>query len=363
MNPDFAIFARALFLAAAGLACLFFVVLAICGLVLVRRARARHTREASSAAARPLLHQAIGEYLAGGSETGVLRAHLAGHRQDVADALLLFQSTVGGSARDRLCQLAMDFSLVNEWCQDSKSRSVTRRRSAFSRLAIVTAYEPARRITGDLMRHGLGDPDAEVRLAAARSLLQSGIAEDLREVFELALAPNLLARIVLSEDLRRHAMTLCDGPVRDVLRTEDLPRVRAALEVLVSWERAMPIEDVREFLDHRDRGIRVLAFRLVPLVPANLDTRRALIRALNEDDTEIRTLAVVAVGRLKMTETKPELARCMRDGDLSLARHAAAALRAMPGGPETLQDLSTSSDRQTAFAAAEELARHGSSTR
>jgi hypothetical protein len=179
----------------------------------------------------------------------------------------------------------------------------------------------------------------------------------LKHVFELALTPNLLTRAVLTEDLRPHAMALCEGPVRQILRSDQVPRVRALLEMLVAWERSMPLEDVREFLDHRDRPIRVLAFRMAPLVPANFETRLALVRALNESDAEIRTLAVIAVGRLKMADALPELVRCMRDGDLSLARRAAEAIAGIPRGPETLEELAAGSNAQTARVAAEELAR------
>jgi HEAT repeat protein len=209
----------------------------------------------------------------------------------------------------------------------------------------------------DLLLHATEDPDEEVRLAAARGLLQSRGEEEIEHVFTLALSPNLLTRVVLTEDLRRHAMELCAGPVRTVLRGENMQRVRAALEILVAWERAIPLDDVREFLEHYDRRIRVQAFRLAPLVAANFVTRLALVRALHDSDQEIRTLAVIAVGRLKITETMPELALCMRDGDLDLAHHAAEALAAMPRGQETLAELASGPDSQTSRAASEALAR------
>jgi HEAT repeat protein len=129
------------------------------------------------------------------------------------------------------------------------------------------------------------------------------------------------------------------------------------MQMLVAWERATPLEDIREFLDHRDRGIRVLAFKLVSLLPANFETRLALIRGLNDSDAEIRTLAVISAGRLKMAETIPELARCMRDGDMALARHAAESIGGMPNGDATLVELAAGNEPQTAAAASEVLAR------
>ena len=332
------------------------LLLAVLLAAVVVRARMRRAREAASAAARPLLHGAVVAYLAGSPETGGLRLYLKKQRGDVADAILLFQNTVTGSARDRLCQLAQEFGLVDDWCAESKSRDLVRRRTAFSRLAFASVYEPVLRLSEDLLLNATQDPDEEVRLAAARGLLQSRGEEEIEHVFAVAISTSLLTRIVLTEDLRRHAMELCAGPVRTVLRGGNMQRIRAVLEVLVAWERAIPLDDVREFLDHHDRDIRVQAFRLAPLVAANFVTRSALVRALHDSDQEIRTLAVIAAGRLKMTEAMAELASCMRDGDLDMALHAAEALAAMPRGLETLAELASSSNAQTARAASEALA-------
>jgi hypothetical protein len=53
------------------------------GTVLLLRARDRQTREPASAFARPILQKAVVEYIAGGSETGVLRAHLANQLSEI----------------------------------------------------------------------------------------------------------------------------------------------------------------------------------------------------------------------------------------------------------------------------------------
>jgi hypothetical protein len=174
----------------------------------------------------------------------------------------------------------------------------------------------------------------------------------------LALQPNLLTRIVLTEDLRRHALALAAGPVRQALREGDTARMRATLEILVAWERAIPLEELREFLEHRDRDIRVLAFRLASFVSVNFESRLALIRSLHDEDAGIRGLAMIAVGRQKMTEAIPELALCLRREGLELARCAATALAAMPPqGWLALEELSGNRNPATALAAGEALTR------
>ena len=70
----------------------------------------------------------------------------------------------------------------------------------------------------------LQDSDPEVRLAAARALVQSGTIDDFGQVFRLAVSQSLLIRILLAEDLRRHATELCAGAVPAVLAGDNAKR-------------------------------------------------------------------------------------------------------------------------------------------
>jgi HEAT repeat protein len=327
-------------------------------LVAMGRAGSLRVRRAASAEVRPALRAALVEYLAGGTDDSLLRRNIRTHSADIAASILLFQTTVGGSARDRLCALAMDLGLVRHWCAESASRDVVRRRGAFANLAFAFAYEPCRRVAGDLLVEALNDGDEEVRLSACRGLALAGGEAEIEDLFELAVRPNLLTRIVLTEDLRYHALTLTSGPVREVLRSGDACRVRATLEILVAWERAIQLEDVREFLDSRDRDIRMLALRLASFITVDSESRLALMRALQDRDAGVRELAIIAIGRQRMAEAIPELALCLQREGLEQARHAANALAAMPPeGRRTLEELSASSNPAAALAAREALAR------
>ena len=330
--------------------------LLLLGLAMFRAGKLR-ARTDVAAGIRPAFHAALVELLAGGTDDAIFRHEILSHRADIAESILLFQATVAGSARDRLCGLALDLGLVQRWYEEGRSRDVIRRRAALSNLAFTSAYEPCRRLAGDLMLEALKDEDEEVRLSACRGVLLAGGEEQAKRLFELAIQPNLLTRIVLTEDLRRHAMALAAGPVRAALRSGDARRERATLEILVAWERAIPLDDLREFLEHRDRDIRVLAFRLASFVSLNLDSRLALVRSLHDTDAGIRGMAIVAVGRQKMTEAIPELALCLRREGLHEARQAATALASMPPqGWRTLEELSTNPNPSTAMAAGEALA-------
>lgn len=337
-------------------ACIVFLLVLL--LVAMRRAGSLRARQAASAEVRPALRAALVEFLAGGTDDSLLRRNIGTHPTDIAASILQFQTTVGGSARDRLCALALDLGLVRRWCAESASHDVVRRRGAFANLAFAFAHEPCRRVASDLFVEALNDGDEEVRLSACRGLALAGGEAEIEDLFELAIRPNLLTRIVLTEELRCHALTLAAGPVRDALRSSDARRVRATLEVLVAWERAIPLEDLREFLDSRDREIRVLALRLASFVTVDSGSRLALMSALQDRDAGVRELAIIAIGRQKMAEAIPELALCVQREGLEQARHAAAALAAMPPeGRRILEELSASSNAAAALAASEALAR------
>jgi hypothetical protein len=322
------------------------------------RAGRLRSRRAVAARIRPTLHAALVELLAGGNDDTIFRRELPKHRVDIAESILLFQATVAGSARDRLCGLALDLGLVQQWYDQGRSRDVIRRRAALANLAFTCEYEPCQRLAGDLLREALKDPDEEARLSACRGVLLAGGEAQARRLCELAIQPNLMTRIVLTEDLRRHALMLAAGPVREALCSGEAKRARAALEILVAWERAIPLDDLRELLEHRDRDIRVLAFRLASFVTLSFESRLALLRSLNDTDAAIRGLAIVAVGRQKMVEAIPELALCLRREGLRQARNAAAALASMPPqGWRTLEELSANPNPVTALAASEALAR------
>jgi HEAT repeat protein len=265
---------------------------------------------------------------------------------------------VAGSARDRLCDLALDLGLVHQWYDECRAHGLVRRRAAFTNLAFASFYEPCRRVAGDLLLRATKDSDPDVRLSACRGVVLFRDKEQIEYLFALAIRANVLTRIVLTEDLRRHATSLAAGPVREALRSGDAAHIRATLEILVAWARAIPLDELGEFLDHRDRDIRILAFRLASFVPVNDESRLALLRSLRDVDTEVRGLAVIAVGRQKITEAIPELSLCVEREGLEQARQAAAALAAMPPeGWRSLEELGSSPNPATALAAAEALAR------
>jgi hypothetical protein len=280
-----------------GMCLLFFLALL---LAQMRRSVVRRKKEAASKAVRPALHEALVQFFAGSPDDSKIRKMLKTHPQDVADMLLHFQSTVSGGARDRLCHLALDLGLVHEWCKDGASQNLMKRRQGLRRLAFICHYEPCRRVAGELMTRSLEDADEEVRLAAARGLVKSGATGDVEDVFLLALGENAFTRAVLTEELRGHAMLLLNEGIPEVLNSGKKEFIGPTLGILTAWERAIPLEHLHRFLNDSDREIRMMALRLAPLCPPDDATRRAIARALTEDDEEVHGLADAAAARLNL---------------------------------------------------------------
>jgi HEAT repeat protein len=293
-----------------------------------------------SKAARPSIRDALIKYLAGSNNLDALRKFGKTHRRDLVDGVLEVHSAVSGEARDRLWELGLELSLVHDWCNDTRSRDRTLRCLAFERLALACAFEPCRRIAGDLQVRGLKDPDPEVRVAAARGLAYSQALEEVQQVFELAVSQNSLGRVLLTEVLRPNAVALCQGVVADALRSTDEARVKSTLEIALAWERSVPLMDLHRLVAGGSPAIRQLALRLLPLVPSSPENDAVVIHALSDKQRNTALEAVVAAGKLRVEGAIPGLAHFLKWGDKELSRAAAEALFEIPPkGWEILQEF------------------------
>jgi HEAT repeat protein len=281
------------------------------------------------------------DYLSGSPNLEEVRAFAKSHRSHLAECLLELRNTLSGNTADRLWQLALDLALVHDWCADTHSPHLAVRRSAFERLAFCSAYEPCRRVVGQLQHAGVEDSDPEIRLAAARGLAQSDIRKDFELVFRMAVRWNTLARAVLAEALRPYAVALTKSVIPPVLHSREDRHVVAALEIVVAWGRAVPLKGLDQLIAKGSRAVRVQALRALPLVAAAPDNTAAVVHAISDDDREVAREAIATAGRLHIEESLPALARCLRSERPELSGAAADALAAIPPmGWEILNEFS-----------------------
>ena len=211
----------------------------------------------------------------------------------------------------------------------------------------------------------------EVRLVAAQALALYGEPALVVRVFEMAVRETLLGRILLAEPLRPHAMELCRVALPAALNSGEPERVLGALQIVVGWERALPLASAIGLLACRraavageagseslHRSIRIEALRAAPLVLPSHDLEAAVLDCLADSDVEIAMAAAGAAARLRIQNALPLLAKCLRSGNAPLARTAAAALASMPPlGWKTLDQLAAEGEPVSAAAAAEALGR------
>ena len=272
----------------------------VCGLFVAAMGRSRklRRREQFSQEIRPRMREALVEFMAGNEDRPRFREFMKQSRGDLEEAFFGFRGAVSGGARDRLCELTIELALLHDWCQDAQSRDVIRRRAAFEKLAFVCVYEPCLRIAGDLLGPAMEDSDSEVRLSAARGLLDTGLRRAAERVFRMALSSDLLTRILLSEDLRRYSPMLCERAFPQLLASEDQDAIGAGLDMAIAWQRALPL-DLSGVMMSRNREIRLRALRLAPLVVQNEQTRQALLDSMRDADSQVAAAAAEAFAHVR----------------------------------------------------------------
>src|ERR1700676_3964344 len=96
------------------------------------RAFVRRKKENTSAAVLPEIRDALVDYISGNNDLTCLREFATKRPADVTHAIMAFQGNLSGSALDRLLALTIEFSLLNSWIEETRSRDPIRRRAAFA---------------------------------------------------------------------------------------------------------------------------------------------------------------------------------------------------------------------------------------
>ena len=229
------------------------------------------------------------------------------HRGKPGRCLQGYSRFAGGPqrrARDRVCGLALDLSLVHNWREMIRARDPVKRRGAYSALALLCASEPVRRVAVEYIEKALDDPEHDVRLYAAQSIGQFGDLEQVERVFHIALEENLLGRALLAGPMRSHALDLCKKAIPDTLAGGNREHILSTLELAVAWERAIPLTGLHKLIDAGERDIRIQALRTAPLAIPEREDENAILRALTESDTEVAMAAAAAIVRRRRLEIR-----------------------------------------------------------
>jgi hypothetical protein len=296
--------------------------------VLIRQLRELLGRRRRSAICRELALHAVGT-----DRLLELKRLYRKHGRDLERRLEEMLQQVAGRARERLSRLAVDLGVVARWQQQARSRKTKLRKQALARLIQLSPG-----MADSTLLMALVDPEESVRVEAARALLRSGGPHDVETVFTFAISQPRSIRLALAEDLCPHALTLCENAMPEALGSRDPERLKAALDLVESWGKALLLPQVFPLLHHRDPEVQARAFRALPLVAALRDFEPEILRALGTEDQAVKAAACHAAARLRMAAALPAVARCLCDSNADLAWAAACGLAEMgPAGWKVLE--------------------------
>jgi hypothetical protein len=269
---------------------------------------------------RPDIINALSVYLGGNHDTDSLRVLAKDHPDQVRDTILQYQTIVAGQ-REELCELAIALGYVQNWWWEAQSRDLAERRKAFSYIAALSYCEPVRRIVIDVVAKAFQDPDEQIRLDAGHTLLASGDPAEVRRVFHALLADGALMRDTFPAEFAPHAILLCEEAIPEALRSRNALDV---LKMLASWERALPLTDVRPLAKHQDAAVRVEVMRLLPYLPVTRENQAAALCGLADGDPGVRE---AAAGAIRVSGPKIEAGNFGDLAPVERLAHAASILK------------------------------------
>jgi hypothetical protein len=268
---------------------------------------ARYFRAQQAAVFHPNILEKLILHLNGSDQWPILRHIRKTNLRELEDCLVEILGTINGAGTERLSEVAQEFGLLRKWQKQRHSRNAKRRRKAVSRLCLLGPVAQQ-----DLLE-ALHDPDALVKVEAARALSRSGNEQMLAAVFHLALEQNRLVRAILTEALQPNARGLYRRVVPAALRLPDAKRVVATLEMLRAWGKSAVIPELPAMLMHDAATVRAAALHLVPQAGMTPECEALIWQALGDPDAEVRAAAAEVCGKLRLSSSLLLLKHALED--------------------------------------------------
>jgi HEAT repeat protein len=247
--------------------------------------------------------------------------------------------------------LAADLGLIERWREQYRSMRLSKRREAIGWMGRLVHDEAI-----PVLLRALSDPDDEIKLEAARSLIRSSGEREIAEVFRTAVRESLLIRAVLTEALRAHAAMLCRNVLPGELASPTAKHVRTALEIVRAWGKMLPLPAPVPLLRHEDSGVRVAALAILPQYGEAAAFGPEIVRLLGDADERVRAAAAQTAGRLHLGSAAEALHTCLlADGADAVVAAAYALAQIGETGWRMLEKEVLGPRRASAAAALEAL--------
>ncbi len=288
-----------------------------------------------------VLHRVASRLVEGHRRRSQLRSDLRLLRDIIEDLL----GSVRGETRERLVNLLRTTSARQFCLNDLRSRSVKRRIGAIETLALIPDPEII-----DALRGRLDDPEPDVRLAAARSLVDLGpnlTLDDL--VVKLDIGGTIRSRM-LRDIFRSFASYNADDLMR--LLDRNPPDLTAALAIhgLGKAQDYAAVAVISRCASWPSIDVRAEAMRALAAI-GHPGGEPAVLQGLRDDAWEVRTEAAVCAGKIPLPGAVTLLRERLDDIEWWPRFRAAEALWAIGGkGRKTLQDARLGHGRSASIA-------------
>ena len=225
-----------------------------------------------------------------------------GRARLMAETLLEFQGLIRGSDQDRVLGALRELGLV---------RVLADRLECDSRMGRLTVLEALAALGGEeariAMRHAIGSSRPEVRMVAVKALADAGYAPSIGRLLDYAVSGELTPSKLYAELVRQITAAAPEATVQ-ALERGDLSPV-----------------------------LRTLAIDALGL-SGDYQVLPSLILAAGDDDQEVRTAAVRALGRLQHPAGEAAIGRAMQD-ERWVVRSVAAEAAGLAGFSRLVHDL------------------------
>ena len=289
----------------------------------------RYVARVAAVRISPEIRETLAGVVVGDGDRERLR-WLAGHYPRPFEVIFTeFLSSFGGQINSELSVLAKELGLVERWRRATHSRNFLVQKTALANLGRI-----GHPIDLGFLRH----PLEQTRIEAACAALASGSADAPALVFKMLPEQSLLGRILLADSLRPFAPEICARYLADGIRSPDIRRAKASVDLLRAWERWIPITGFSQLVAQRDINLRLAALPALRFAAATeQEAAQEIIDLLNLPDERVHAPAAKAAADLGISASIPLLMKQLRQGGPVSALAAAQALAGL--GPEGMDLL------------------------
>jgi HEAT repeat protein len=298
----------------------------------------RYISRLSAVRVSPEIRELLADVAVGGGDRKRLR-WLAEHHYKAFEVILTeFLSSFGGGIKSELSTLAIEFGFAQRWRRETLSRNFLTQKRALANLGRI-GYA----IDSGLLRH----PLEQTRIEAACALLASGSIDAPALVFKMLPEQSLLGRIRLADSLRPFATEICEKYLIDGMRSSDVRRARASVDLLRAWERWIPIDSFAALMAEGDMSTRLAALPALRYASATEEeATHEVLNLLSAPDEHVRATAAKAAADIGVSASIPLLINQLRtDGPVSALAAATALARLGSTGIDLLEKEVFSSTR------------------